>query len=356
MNFKQFFTSFYLFSKKYAKSIPLLIVLVIFVGSLFLLNGSQKSEKTVTAGIYANKDSYVTDSLVDKMNSDFSSVKFVKYDSTKKMKDDIRSSKIQCGFAFTDNMLEKLHEANLKDTIDIYTTKNNILVYLVKEYLFSEVYSEYAINELTNMLAKDEAFEIKTTKDKEELRELVKTKFYEYMNSSETFTVVFENEDKSTVDAGFILSSYLLISIRGMVSLIIMILAFIGTFYLFRDTKSGVFYHTYGINRCICKFNEIFSMTLYASVFCIIGLVITGNATNIFKEIFAIVLYSLGVSLYCYILYELIRNQTLFVALTPFFIICCIIFCPIFFNMAEIMPIANKIAWAFPPNYYIMFF
>ena len=47
MNFKQFFTSFYLFSKKYAKSIPLLIVLVIFVGSLFLLNGSQKSEKTV---------------------------------------------------------------------------------------------------------------------------------------------------------------------------------------------------------------------------------------------------------------------------------------------------------------------
>ena len=176
------------------------------------------------------------------------------------------------------------------------------------------------------------------------------------MNSSETFTVVFENEDKSTVDASFILSSYLLISIRGMVSLIIMILAFIGTFYLFRDTKSGVFYHTYGINRCICKFNEIFSMTLYASVFCIIGLVITGNATNIFKEIFAIVLYSLGVSLYCYILYELIRNQTLFVALTPFFIICCIIFCPIFFNMAEIMPIANKIAWAFPPNYYIMFF
>lgn len=330
----------------------ILILLAIPVLCILLKDSTKENSSSITAGIYLEEDSPIAQTIANNLITKYDSVRFELCPDLDTLKKRVINGTYESGYVFSKDFDEKLQKSKTKNLVKLYISPDTLTFPLTNEYIFSELFTEYAFQELVSYIKEDEAFK---KIDLSDLEDTLRPIYDDYLNGDETFSFEYINPKEGKIDSTQLFRSYLLLSVKGIVALLIMFAAFIGTLNLYKDDKNGVFYAFSGITRTFAKMSEIGSVTLLASISGFISLLACNKLDGILIELLRMVLYVIICTIYCYLLYKLIPNQYIFTSLIPILVLGSIIFCPIFIDMSEIIPFVKRIAWLFLPHYYFLF-
>lgn len=340
----------YLFIKRCFKRVSfILLLLSIPILCVIFKAGIENTKISVKAAVYAENPDELTDRIFNNLSANYESVTFEICTNTDDLKRKVASGYYECGYVFTSDFSTKIYNNQTNHLVTVYKSPSTLTDVLTDEYVFSEVFAEYGFNELAEFIIKQDIFKIN---DINSLRSTLRPQYDYYLYGNDTFSFEYINSENKTIDNSSLLSSYVLLSIRGIIALFIMFTAFIGTFNLYKDTAAGIFIAFNRLLRPLCKMSEIFSLTLITGVFCLFGICISGLSDGFTLELFRIISYAIICTLYCFTLYKIIPNSFAFAAIIPVLVLGSIIFCPIFIDITEIIPTAKYIGWLFPPKYY----
>lgn len=348
---KLFFCNLLYIKRCFKKISFMLLLLAIPVLCMILKNSTDTDDSTIRAGLYIEENSEIAQEISKNLTKDYTSVVFEICPDLNTLKKKVASKTYECGYVFTDGFQEKINNCETKEIMKVYVSPSTISSALTNEYVFAEIFKIYAIRELMDYIENDESFK---NKDISDLEETVIPIYENYLAGDSTFTFEYINPNDSNMDNTSLFNSYVLMSVKGVIALLIMFASFMGTLNLYKDNKIGIFYAFNGITKTFAKMSEIFSVTILAAISGLITIYLCGLSDGLFTEIYRLIAYSLICTLYCYLIYKLVPNQYIFTSLIPILILGSIIFCPIFIDFSEIIPFVKYMSWMFAPKYYFV--
>ena len=348
---KLFFCN-YLYIKRCLKKVSFIILLLsIPILCLILKYNTGNDDSTIKSGIYIEEYSKYSKEISNNLMNNYDSVDFELCDNLETLKKKVANGTYETGYDFPNGFEEKINNCDTYSMVLVYSSPGTITNALTNEYVFSEIFKIYSIKELINYINDDKAFENENLAN---LEEKIIPIYEDYLNGDDTFSFEYINPKNSTTDNTKLFNSYVMLSIKGVIALLIMFASFMGTLNLYKDDKIGIFFAFSGIKRILAKMSEIFAVTFLASIAGLITIYICNLSDGLLIEISRLLFYTVICTIYCYIIYIFTRNQYVFISLIPILTLGSIIFCPIFIDFSELIPFVKYMSWMFAPKYYLM--
>lgn len=320
------------------------------LGLKSLLNDTNIS---IRIGLY-NEDSGESASLViERLNANIKGISFTEFSSKDDMLQSIRSKRYDCGFIFPENFSDNVTARKTKNLINLYISPGTTMGSIASEYVFAEVYTLYAFEELVHFIDSRNYFSF----DSDELSAInakLSPIYQKYLYGDETFSFEYITQNNSIDGISDMLPEYILGSTTGIAALFIMLGAFSGTVYLYKDTRKGIFYAFPAKLRTLCKLADIFSGAALTAVSALLTIIVCNELNQLPITLCRLFLYVIICTLYCYLLYRLLPSIRIFSAVMPILIIGSIIFCSIFVDFSVVLPVVKYLKWLFPPTYFFI--
>lgn len=344
-----------LFIKRSVKKISFLLLLLSIPVLCYLLKDNVRNTTTssIHAGIYIeNKDSVLVNQLVNNIVGQYGSISYEVCDNFDTLKKNVMNGAYECGYVFPEDFDEKIAVNDTHHLIDSYVSPGTRTSTLTNEYVFAEIFNEYVFNRLINYIRNDEVFK---GKDLSNLEDELRPSFEAYLASDDMFFFQYVNAKTGAPDSDVLFTSFTLSSVKGLIALFIMFAAFMGTLNLYKDDNIGIFSAFGSRLQPFAKMAEIFTMTLLSSVSGLATIYLCGLSDGLLLEFLRLLVYTVICTVYFYMIYKVAPNQYIFAALIPMLILGSMIFCPIFLDTSEFIPLVKYISWIFAPKYYFLF-
>lgn len=201
-----------LFMKRSLKKLSFILLLILMIILCYALKSKITKEGTsLRAGIYLEdpngKALEIANTLVEK----YDSVDFYICETYDELKNKVATTEYECGYVFPKDFNERLYNNDLNEIVDVYFSPATFLTTMTNEYVFSEIFEEYAFNRLIKYFDEKEIFDIE---DIDALKDELRPTYDGYINSDDTFSFEYVDNDNKTVDNDNIMSSYVLLSDR----------------------------------------------------------------------------------------------------------------------------------------------
>lgn len=335
-------------SKRQLKRPSLIAVLLCMV----ILSVSMRViSKDVTASIsvgFVTKDSSVKESLLSHQGL----LTFKEYSSSDALTNAVTSGSIQCGYIIKDDFTDSIKAGNNKKLIDLVTSPENVVSSLSNIVMISTILENVACDLLVDDILNQDFFTNITDEDITKVKEY----YNEYASNGSTFSFDYDAlyEEYKGSDASVNIFSYLVTPVRGIVAIFVFIIALTGGLSWFKDKNSNTYANIPLNKRPSLKLLIISIPTVIAMVSGYISLLVAGICDNYLYEFFIMFGYGLLCIIATYILSTVV-NEHIYCGLIPVFILGSIICCPIFFNLANLIPAFKYLQNLFLPTYYFMF-
>ena len=307
--------------------------------------------KDVTASIsvgYVSNDAAIQDNL----NAHEGIIKFKEYTSAEELKKAVSSSSIQCGYIFDDDFTDKLLESNTTELVELIEVPQNVISMLSNVVIIATVMDTMACEILVEDVLNQEIFAGISAEDIESLKN-----YYEmYSSNGSTFSFDYNAlyEDYKGSSNSINIFSYLVTPVRGIVAIFVFIIALTSGLSWYKDKNNNTYANIPLSKRPFLKLLNISIPTVIAMFTGFLSLLLAGICDNYLDEIFTMSIYGLLCIVFTYILSS-IFNEYIYCGLIPVFILGSIICCPIFFNLANIIPAIKYLQNIFMPTYYFIF-
>ena len=354
-NMKRMFTWFFIFLKRSIKRASLIFTLsFLLVMTVALRLMSTDITAGVKVGFYINKNTDNYDKMVEIINSLLNHdgiIEFVSYDSREHLESDVTSSSIQGGYIFSDDFYDRFTECNNRKVVELIEAPENSVSSLSNVVLLATVMENIAGDVLVEDASSQDFFVDVSEKD----YELLLVEYKKYASNGTTFSFDYSTlyEDYKGSSKSINISSFLVTPVRGIVAIFIFIIALTGGVSWFNDKNSFIYANIPLNKRYALKLLVISTPVIIAMTAGYLSLVIAGICDNPIYELYVVVVYSVICISFTYIL-TTITTESLFCALIPVFILGSIICCPIFFNLANLIPAMKILQKLFIPTYYFM--
>ena len=197
--------------------IALLLMPVIAYG---IKNFTTLENKGITVGVYATGE--VGKAVCEDLLSKDYVVKFEKYDSIEKMKEDVEFKTIECGYVFENSFEDGYKKGDLTRSIGCITSNSSVLHKMINEVVYSSIIKKQA-PEIANNYLKDKNIPVTVDDD-----------YGKYMDSDKLFTVDTEYVDSPQI------ASKKLFSVSNVVALYTMLGVVLLSVNAVRDRKKGI--------------------------------------------------------------------------------------------------------------------
>lgn len=320
--------------------------------SVFLKKAFTIENVHIKAALYTPDKGGISGNAVKMLINQNDVIEFVECKSPEEVRAMVAGGKCVCGYILPENLEEKFDLNLCRNSIDVLTGSYSVSP-LTDEMVFSAVYRYYALHILDKYIDDTGLFRRYQSKAiKKELSEL----YNQYLIDGSTFSFNYHNENAISKDSSVLLPGFLILSIRGLLSVIIFISGFAGAVQLYRDKNNCIFRTLSGIRLLLAEFMSVLSPVAVMGMSCLISLVISGSTENIIKEILSIIFYIFSVSIYCYILCRIFKNEVSLCGLIPVFIMASLLICPVFIDITEFNGKLYILQQIFPPTWYLKFF
>lgn len=350
---KQTFLYFFLFCKRLLKK-PVFVILLLLlpIMSIFLKKAFTIQSVHIRTALYTSDKVGISANAVEMLINQNDIIEFVECESPDEVRTMVASGECVCGYILPESLEEKFDLNLFRNSIDVLTGSYSVSP-LTDEMVFSAVYRYYALHILDKYIDDTGLFKKYSSKEiKNELSDL----YNKYLIDGSTFSFNYHNENAISKDSSVLLPGFLILSVRGLLSVIIFISGFAGAVQLYRDRSNCIFRTLSGIRLRLAEFMVILSPVTIMGVSCLISLAVSGSTGNIFKEISSIAFYIFCVTIFCYILCIIFKNEVSLCALIPVFIMASLIICPIFIDITEFNGKFGILQQIFPPTWYLNFF
>lgn len=352
---KKIFTWYILFSKRQLKRVSMIFILAfMFIMTIALRLMSTDITAGAKVGFYVSESSQDYEKMseiIDSLLCHDGIIKFVEYNSRQVLENDVISGTLQGGYVFADDFYEKFTECNNNKLVELIESPDNSISILSNIVVLAVVMESAAGDVLIEDTISRDFFDGVPESDFIKLQE----EYEKYASNGSTFSFDYDTlyEDYKGSTKSIDIFNYLITPVRGIVAIFIFITALTGGVSWFNDKNSFTYANIPLNKRHALKLLVISVPVVMASAAGYLSLVIAGISDNPLHELYVVFVYSILCITFTCILTAVTR-ESLFCALIPVFILGSVICCPIFFNLANLIPAMKVLQKLFMPSYYFM--
>ncbi|MGN0318194.1 MAG: hypothetical protein ACI4E1_09725 [Lachnospira sp.] len=342
----------YLLLKRQLKNIAVLLLLVaIPIVSCVVTNveSLNKSDRIRIALYVEDMDKTSVDAVNILLTGEYS-FDFYMAESKKMLLSDVYDDEADCGYIFKKDLTHKLDTDDYEGSIQCVYNSKNYSAMAGNEVVFSALFKVYAENIAVNYVNSSNIFEEVRT----EAVDIIKDNYSGYSGGKETFHL-----DIVSIDRENGVGSYVAIEdktgefpLKKILVILIYVAGLFGCVQYYIDKEKGSFV-------TLSKGYRILGMPLYAFIntlaFAIstqISLIIIGEGGG-FAGVAEMALYVLAVSMFSWFVGAVSGNLRKMITVIPVLIIACLVLCPVFVNISEMLPVV-KLLRKFLLPYYMM--
>ena len=290
------------------------------------------------------------DALREALAVSDSAFTFREYDSLSEITGHVAAGEVECGYLIPSDLFSSLLAGERREKIRVLSSPSSSLIPVVNESLYSRIFAQLTPMLLTNYLSyqtEGPAAALAQTGEK-----ALKDQYEIYLTNGSTFAFEYENAQMSS---GFAQRKLLLSPLRGLFAILILLAGFSGALRYYRAAEHPVY----------ARFSVRLVMILAPMLLCCIPVLFSylfypdlspahGNPVAIFSEILRLVLYMLLCLAFLLLLTQLLRNAALMYAFLPLYVLCCLVFSPIFIDAGSFIPLLKTVSRFFLPTWYLM--
>ncbi len=271
---------------------------------------------------------------------------FVEYTDKDALIKDIQKSNLECAYVFNDDLVYNMLKGDRDEIIDLYVSPETTMDDVINETLFSIIFPVISEKHLEKYLT-----------DNSDIRDLFKDGVYTledidslynmYYSDGSTFRFDYEGQPDSFKITP---SSILLSPINGIIAIMILLTSFCGALVFYKDSDNPIF----RIWKVRIAYITIPSLLSFLSGAVSI-VFISGEAfANPFSQIGKLFLYTIMCIIFVCLISIVIKSETMFAAFIPIFLLGCLVFSPIFIDVALFSPVLKPVSYLFLPYYYLI--
>lgn len=294
-----------------------------------ICDGGSETAKQITAELLREKGAF----------------DFLEYQNKEKLKLDVKSGRLDCGFIFTEDFEEKIKEINSKDMILYYATPFSSKGEVAKEKVYTAFFKIYSEQLLTNSEA-----EIFGGHEEERMRKLLQ-KNQTYQESNAVFQIQIEEVQGETFDNDKEKQWDAISGLIGLFIFLTMFLAYGRTQQKVNDKVEAA------LNRPQRWCYRYIKMLAAAFLPTVIGSTVILNrpkSRGFCMEILCLTLFILLGALWISIFGSILRkaeNLTIWILVL---LLMHLFICPLFFDLSEYVPAVAWIRYLLPLSWYQM--
>jgi ABC-2 type transport system permease protein len=320
--------------------------------ALFFYLPDNFSTAEISIGIYAAKADNLTEEIMNELLQKDGMIHFISYEYVEAMQSDIMTGKISCGYCFPENLSGKLADEEFKAAITVLCASNSdITVSLANEMIFSVLLKHYGYDMMYNYAVGNSLLQGEEALFAPMLKEL----YASYSAGDSTFHVEFDtvSSDDSFLTLEEIEVSNSLFPLRGILAILIFTAGLFGSLKYLRNRSAGTFVTMPSMCRIAAAYFYPFTLCLLTAISAIPTLYISGFSYGLAHDCIQMFFYICMITIFCVILSHILCRETLFAAAIPVCSIICLIVCPVFVNIAPLIPQIKVLRWFLPPMYFL---
>lgn len=342
---------FFLFTlKRYFKKPGFLILLFVMLCVSWFLNRSQdQAESTIDIAFYCEIDEDYADLSSTRFHEALENYNglfhFYPLDNADAVFEGVGRGEYECGYLIPEDFLTEILDGENDELVTVITSPSTTMASVINETVYSILFEEIAKELLFQYLSEDSAVSAfySNAYSKDDV-----TALYDlYRSNGSTFHFAYagEPEDFTLSTSGLLLSPF-----RGLIAIVILIGGFGGLINIYREQKNPLFQGNYSCLITIATPMLILSLVAF---FC--NLVIK-KGENPLVEFLLLSGYLLICTFALLIFRKIIKNPIVISAFIPIYLLGCMVFTPVFWEIGIFLPQFKWLSYLFLPYYYLMFF
>lgn len=352
-------SKYLLLLKRLIKKKSYILMLIVVPALVLLLNAMSTQESgLLTIGVYIPGQDHASSTIRADLENNPGELHFIFYDDATKAENDVISQKLTEAWIFPENMDDCISEMATKNSsqnkIEVIILEDGLTHMLAKEVLASRVYPLVARQIAVDYISEN----VDQTGDTDTPSENTHDTDGDYTLSDNTditdtsrdltdhITIIYDNYNinGNLFELGYVdgtageestADSYLLMPLRGILSLWLLLCGIAASMYYLEDEKNGLFIWWKTKTPMLRDFGYYAIIILIPSAVVLVGLKFGGVFTNFWSEILSLALYDILVILLSIVFREIIHSIQGLGVITPILILSSAIFSPVFIDFKE---------------------
>lgn len=317
----------------------LFLCLLLPFSCLLISHLEQRSSSALCIGLFAEAPDEFTAAVFSELCSDARSITFEVFSDEEQMRTEVMRGSLDCAYRFCADFHTRLLDGSYKKTILCYTSTGTMLKDLSEEVVFASVFKQLGADILTDY-ALSEANAIDVQLSENQLSAL----YQKYLYGDQVFSLRYEYLD-SPIQPSAGSASAVTMPVRGLIAV----------FLFTSGLAGGVTWLQDRVNKLpVSAVHTLLIPLLFMGISALLTLLLTGEGKGVGQELIALILYSLLICVFVRVLLLFIKRPAILSASIPVFVLGSLIFCPVFINLAALLPFFQIMEKLFLPYYYIL--
>ena len=324
-------TKYMLLLKRLFKKKSYIVMLAMVPLMVLALKGVSRGDAgLMTIGVYIPGDDYASNSLMESIEDEPGSFKYIFYEDREKLIEDVKRQQLSEGWICPDNLdeaVESIVSMGQSDSrIEIVIREQGLSHLLGREVLNSRVYKSLARQMAVSYIS-EKLYKGNPTEEQQE--KILKT-FDSYEINGNLFELGYldDSQNQNSDD-----TNYIMMPLRGMLALWLLILSIAASMYYIEDQQNGIFIWWKSHLSIARDFLYYGVIMFIPTIMGLVGLKIGGVSTSLSKEILSIIIYDFTLICLASILREIIRSVKGLGLITPILIIASALLSPVFIDI-----------------------
>lgn len=339
---------YYLLNKRLLKKRSFLILLLLVPLLVFGMRIVSKQDSGVLTILLCSSETSddLPKEVVDKLVTSKSVIQYVTADSEEEAYEAVRRGEVDAAWIFPENMQERM-EAFAADflknpgVVTVVEREDNVFLQLAREKLYGELYDWLSVAIYKNYVTTKLGIEGDVTE--EEFLSAYEVK--EIKDNLFDFAFLDPKEDA----AGMENVHYLLAPVRGLLSLVLILVGLASALYYQQDKRDGTFAWMPVKRRFLFAYGYHMIALLDCAVVVLLALYGSGTFLSLGKEVLLMFLYSMMCAGFAQIVSRLCATSQRLAACIPILLLVMLVLCPVFFSVQGM----RVIQYLLPPFYYL---
>ncbi len=332
-------------NKRLYKKVSFVIILLLIPLCVFLFSIAAEEDSGFLHIVLAqtNPQDEVSSAVIDNLLCEDTVVRFSKAESPQEATELVKTGQADEAWIFPENTaddLAKFASAGKDKFITIVCREQTIFTRLTHEKLSCSLY-EYCAKAYYLDFTRENLPELDLLSDAQLIE------YYENVSIDEEL-FVFDNPT-STAENDKGNTNYLTTPIRGLLAVIATLCGMAAAMYYMQDEALGTFSHIPQASRIYIAFECLMIATVNVSAAIFISLFAADLATNLFREMVILILFSVCCAVFSLFLNILVPSQKLYGTLIPLLTVIMLVVCPIFFDIKGV----GIVQLIFPATYFV---
>ncbi len=332
-------------NKRLYKKASFVIILLLIPLCVFLFSIAAEEDSGFLHIVLAqtNTEDRISSAVINDLLHEDTIVRFSKAESPQKATELVKTGQADEAWIFPENTaddLAKFASVGKDKFITIVCREQTVFTRLTHEKLSCALY-EYCAKAYYLDFTRENLPELDALSDAQLIE------YYENVSIDEEL-FVFDNPT-STEENHKGNTNYLTTPIKGLLAVIATLCGMAAAMYFMQDEASGTFSHIPQASRVYIAFECLMIAVLNVSAAILISLFAAKLATNLFRELLSLILFSVCCAVFSLLLKLIVTSQKLYGALIPLLTVIMLVACPIFFDLKAL----GIVQLIFPATYFV---